>query len=274
MFFEQEDYRTILKTQWVTKSERGLPRSLRSFSQKIGVSSSFLSEVLNRKKSLSVELAFKIALNLNLTDQETQYFCLLVQLDQEKDPIYREVLGKRLKAIKPEHDVFDLSLDLFRVISDWYHYAILELTYIPDFQARPEYIASNLGISLMEAELALDRLTSLELLERDRLGRFRKAHSQLVVQSRVPNAALKSHHLQFLQKCIDSIESQTPKERMSATDVFPIDSKYISKIDRLSREFSSKVLKLSKQSRTKDSVYALAVHCFRVTHPNKKEVQP
>jgi uncharacterized protein (TIGR02147 family) len=265
MVFEHRDYRAFLKTTLAEKAKIREGYSLRGFSEKIGVSNSYLSEVLSEKKSLSVELAFKIAVKLDLTESETQYLCLLVQLEQEKDPAFREELSKRLHALNPRRKTHDLSVDLFKMIADWYHYAILELTYLPGFQFEAKALAKKLGITKVEAELAMERLERLELIEKDESGRYRKTHSYVLAGSQVPNGALKQYHKQILEKAIESLQSQTPKERMSATDIVPIDSRHLPEVDRLSQEFSSAVIKLSEKSKVKDSVYALSVHFFNLT---------
>jgi uncharacterized protein (TIGR02147 family) len=265
MVFEHRDYREFLKTTLTEKASSREGYSLRAFAQKVGVSSSFLSEVLNAKKSLSVELAFKIAVKLDLTETETQYLCVLVQLEQEQDPEFREVLVKRLQRLNPNRITHDLSADLFKSIADWHHYAILEMTYLSGVRLESALIAKKLGISKIEAELALDRLVRLELLEKNaKTGRYAKAHSYVLAQSQIPNGALKQFHQQILEKAIESLKTQSPDERMSATDVIPIDSRHLAKVDRLSREFSAAVLKLSEESKVKDSVYALSVHFFNV----------
>lgn len=274
MIFEHQNYRHFLKETLAERAKAHDGYSLRGFSMKLGVSNSFLSEVLKDKKSLSVELAFKIAVKLDLTEAETQYFCFLVQLEQEKDPKFREELSRRLNALNPRRKAHDLSVDLFKTIADWHHFAILELTYLSGFHLDAASAARKLGIQKVEAELAIDRLARLELLERDEKGRYRKTSSYLIAQSQVPNAALKQYHRGILEKAIESLQLQSPAERMSATDVVPMDSKHLPEIDRLSREFSAAVLRLSEKSAVKDGVYALAVHFFSLTHdpnPEKKE---
>jgi len=265
MVFEHKDYRTFLKTTLTERSKSRDGYSLRGFSEKIGVSNSYLSEVLSSKKSLSMELAFKIAVRLDLTEAETQYLCLMVQLEQEKDPSFREELSKRLNSLNPKRKTHDLSVDLFKVIADWHHYAILELTYLSGFQLNAASASKKLGISKVEADVAIDRLERLELLEKDAKGRYQKTHSYVLAQSHIPNGALKQYHRQVLEKAIESLQTQTPKERMSATDILPLDSKYLGEVDRLSQQFSSAVMKLSEKSVVKDSVYALSVHFFKLS---------
>jgi uncharacterized protein (TIGR02147 family) len=275
MIFEHSDYRTFLRQALAEKSKQQEGYSLRAFAEKLRISNSYLSEVMNGKKALSVDLAFKVALKLNLTDLETQYFCLLVQLTQEEDPVYREEFQKRLNGLNPKRKTHDLSVDLFKIISEWYHLPILEMTYLPSFRATPEYVTRKLGISKSEAELAIKRLFRVELLEKDEKSdgksQVKKAHNYLLTESAVPNSAFKQYHKQMLAKAVESIDEQTPKERMSATDVLALDSKYLPEVDRLSQEFSAAVMRLAEKSKVKDSVYALSVHFFNLTKKQEKE---
>ncbi|MGE3260230.1 MAG: TIGR02147 family protein [Bacteriovoracia bacterium] len=265
MIFEQTNYRVLLKAAWSEKAAKGKGYSLRSLARKVGVSPSFLSEMLNGKKSLSMDLAFKIAVKLGLTETETQNLCLLAQLENEQDPDFRSEILKRINHLHPRKKTHDLSTDLFKVIADWYHFAILEMTHLPGFRLRAESISKSLNISKIEAEVAIERLLRLELLEKTAKGSYRKTHDYVLAQSQISAGALRQFHRQYLEKAQLALEAQSPRERVSATDVLPLNSKYLPEVDRLSREFSSAVLRLSEKTGTKDAVYALGVHCFRLT---------
>lgn len=270
MVYEFADYRTFLKTTLAERSQRSPGYSLRSFSQKIGISNSYLSEVLSAKKSMSVELAFKIAMKLDLTDAETQFLCVQVQLEHETDPELREKLEKRLKQLNPSFVTHDVSADIFKVIADWYHFAILELTMLASFTADAGYIAAKLGISKSDAQAGFERLLRLGLLERTPEGRYRKTHEHVLTQSKVPDQACRHFHRQVLEQALESLESQTPKSRMSATEIMAIDSHYLARVDRLSQEFSAAVWELAEKSKTKDAVYALCTHYFRLSDREQK----
>lgn len=266
MVFIYQNHRDFLQGLVSGKARNRPKMSLRAFAERLGMSNSFLSEVISGKKTLSMEAAFKIAVKLELTDAETQYFCLLVQIDQEQDQDYKEILIRRLKALNPDHKAHDLSLDLFKTMSDWYHFAILELTYVTGLTVNVKTVVERLGISPSEAETALERLRRLELLEVDKTTKkLRKAHDYVITESHVPSSALRILHRQLLERAIDSLESQTPQERVSASDVLAIDTKYVAEMDRLSREFSKAILQLSEKSKVKDAVYACVFHGFRLT---------
>lgn len=265
MIFDYTDYRIFLKNVLAEKAKAGEGYSLRAFAEKLGVSNSYFSEVLGDKKSLSLELAYKVAFKLHLTAAETEYFCLLIQLEKEEDPYFREEFSKRLKALNPKRKTHDLSVDLFAIISNWHHYAILELTQLTGFRLSAAAAAKRLSISKSEAEVAIDRLVRLELLIQDAKHGYLKAHQNLMVASSFHNQGIKQFHKQILQKADESVDRQTPQERLSATEVFPVDSKTLAEADRLSLEFFAAIQKLSERAKVKDAVYALSVHFFNLT---------
>jgi len=92
----------------------------------------------------------------------------------------------------------------------------------------------------------------------------------VIAQSAVSNEALRSFHRQLLEKALKSLETQTPEERVSSSDLVPIDPKYISEVKTASDRFTEELLRLSAKSKRKDQVYCLSVHFFSLTSPQKK----
>lgn len=264
MIFEHQSYRTFLRASLADRSRKAKGYSLRAFALKLGISNAFLSQLLSGKKSLSMDQAFKIGLKLDLTNNEVQYLCLLAQIEDEPDTEYRQVLLGRLSSLNPKRESFDLSVDLFKIVSDWYHFALLELTQITGLTVTAKTAAAKLGISVKEAELAIERLLRLELLEKDK-GKLKKSHGYVLTEAHVSNAACRIFYRQLLEKAMLSLNEQAPPERISSTDLFPIDSKLLPEIERLSREFSQAVLHVAEKSKVKDTVYAWAMHGFRVS---------
>src|SRR5208282_1392201 len=113
MIFQYDNYRSYLKAELADRASKNEAYSLRAFAKKLGFSSSFLSEVIQGKKTLSGDAAAKMAMQLELNETESRYFALLAQLEGEKNPMYRETIQKRLKAINPKREISDLSVDVF-----------------------------------------------------------------------------------------------------------------------------------------------------------------
>jgi uncharacterized protein (TIGR02147 family) len=269
MLLQHDHYRAYLKAELGERVSANPAYSLRAFAQGLGLSCSFLSEVLQGKKNLSAGAAMKVAMRLGLNEVETRYFCLLSRLECEDDPREKESILAKIREINPRRSVQELSVDVFRAIADWYHFAILELTGVSDFTLTPASAARQLGISIHEAAAAIERLQRLELLEEGPRGRLAKAKDHFIASSAVPNAALKSFHRQALAKASAAVLEQPPESRVSSTDLVAIDSRYVEEVRKLSDRFTEDLIKLTDRSKRRDRVFCLSVHFFPLSSERK-----
>lgn len=73
------DFRDLLADIMVSRKARNRGYSKRAFSRDIGVSPSFLVEVMKCKYQPSQKLAASIAKNLKFNEEEVEQFCILVE---------------------------------------------------------------------------------------------------------------------------------------------------------------------------------------------------
>ena len=66
----------------------------------------------------------KIAKLLNFSDTEAEYFYLTSELERAIQPNLREMLSRRLEVLRLNAQQFDLTLDSFKLISEWEHTAV------------------------------------------------------------------------------------------------------------------------------------------------------
>ena len=130
---------------------RNTSYSQRAFAQKLGVSSGALSEIMKGKRSMSPRLKKKISAVLQLSPNE--------QID-----FFDEDLPGNLKPVR--HEYFRLSVDQFHLISDWWHFAILNLVKTKGFKSDHKWIAERLGLSTKIISEAWDRLFRIGHLKR------------------------------------------------------------------------------------------------------------
>lgn len=265
MIYEHLDFKTFLRAVLVEKISRNPSYSLRAMAKNLDVSPSTLSEMIRGKRNLSVERAMQIAAKLGLDSAESEYFCLLVQRGQVKDPGMQEIIQKRMQSLNPEASkINNLSVDLFRMIADWYHSAILHLCDLKDFNFKSTEIAQRLGITVFEAEAAIERLLRLELLSIDENGHAVRTNDFLA-EATIPNESLRKFHKQTLEKAIDSLQSQTPSEKLMRTETITIDPALLPQADQLMEEFVAKLNLLFKKSENKTDVYHLGIQFFNLT---------
>ena len=100
-------------------------------------------------------------------------FARVQQAGPEEVERFLEIRPAGVAPEAPPGDYDRIGLDAFQVISDWYHLAIVELANTPDFRGEPYGIARSLGISVVEARAALERLLRLGMLARSDSGCIR-----------------------------------------------------------------------------------------------------
>jgi uncharacterized protein (TIGR02147 family) len=214
--FSHDSYRSFLQAELAERMQRNPKYSLRAMARALGLASSTLSEVINGRANFSTSTAHRVALALNLKDQETTYLCDLVQLESTRDPETRQMLTDRLRRNYPKHRVAsNLALDQFEQMSNWYHMAMLELPHLRGFKFTAENVAKTLGITKPSAQLAIERLKRLDLIEVEPSGVARRKSPHLKVSSPVKHQAMRKYYRQMLAKIETALSEQTPQERLS-----------------------------------------------------------
>lgn len=265
----QANYRTYLKDELAHRISKNPKYSLRAMAKQIKVSPSLFSDVLKGKKNLSLEKALLVSKALQHSPSEQSYFLLLVQKEVAKSEDLKMSILEKINLINKDHQIHDLQLDLFKTISDWHHFAILELTQIDSFKLSASTAANSLGISIFEASSAIDRLTRLELLSEDTRGHLKKTKDYVMVKSPSANDALRTYHKQTLNLAINSLTQQTEKEKIVGSETFAFNSKHLAEANLLIEECFSKITKLASQKSDQNSIYHLGIQLFKLTRNRK-----
>lgn len=271
MILESTSYRSFLRATLAERVLKNPSYSLRSFARQIGVAPSMLSSVLNGGRNLSIVNAYKVARQLELSDTEAEYFALLVQAESAKTLEHKAAVENKMRALNPDHGMHDLTVDRFRMISTWYHLPILEMAEMTGVALTADSAAAKLGITKNDAQLALERLERLELLSRDSKGRYKKVHDNLLTVSQLPDEGMRRYHRQMLEKAIESIETQTPDEKLIGTFNVAFDPEQLEQAKTILKEFFMKINRLAAKGRSRKKIYHLSTVFFDLTHQQRKK---
>jgi uncharacterized protein (TIGR02147 family) len=155
--FESDvNFQSWLQSELVQRCKRNPSYSLRSMANQIDIDSSSLSQIISGKRKASVKLIRKICQNLKADPRHVEFFVK-----------YAEKRKSRLATVKAEQHYKLMSEDTLSVISIWYHYAIMELISVKQFQNNIFWIAKSLSISVSEAAMAVERLLRLNLIKEE-----------------------------------------------------------------------------------------------------------
>jgi uncharacterized protein (TIGR02147 family) len=272
MFHGESDYRNILKEELESRFQRNSHYSLRAFARDLGVSPARLSDSLAGRAGFSTTVADQIAKKLGFGKEEREYFCTLVEMNHARSKSQRAAAAEKLQSLKSNvsSDYQQVQIDSFKVISDWHHFAILELTAIDGFKSEAQWIADQLEISVFSVEQAIERLIRLDLLEKKK-DVLVATEARTASPSGIPSDAIKKFHTQVLEKAMNAIQVQGVDERDFSTTFMSIDRSRIpeakEKIKKFRREFSQEFANSSK----KENVYCFSTQFFNLTKNSVKK---
>jgi uncharacterized protein (TIGR02147 family) len=258
------DYRVLLKDCFESRIQKNPRYSLRAFARDLSIAPQNLSLILKEKKGISKETAVRIGKKLNLNSKEVNFLCDLVDVVHAKSLNTKKIAELRLSQYKrPSLEFKNISEDSLRIVSDWYHFAILELTYVKGFQSDSKWIAKRLGISVHQTSQAIDRLIRTQFLVKEN-GRYKKAAIHLTTSHEVSSEAIREFNRQVLKKAADALTFQSLAERDLTTMTMAIDVKKIPEAKEKIRKFRHELTEYL-ESGDRTEVYCLSTQLFRFT---------
>jgi len=252
-----ENFRQWLQKEFTDKCRNNPRYSLRSFSRLLETDPSSVSQILSGKRRVSVRAIQKICGRLSVAPA-----------------IYTRLLeGEPAPMALRTATTVQLSADAFAVIADWYHYAILELTYTVGFKSDPRWIAQKLSITPAEATIAIDRLLRLELLTRSRGRLVKKDETVTNYRAGETAPALREFQRQILKKALDAIDFTAPEEKDITSMTMAVNEELLPEARARIKTFRRELCDfLTQGPRTK--VYHLGVQIYPVTTATNQKDLP
>ncbi len=260
--FEHQNYRDFLREHLAQAQERNALFSLRSYAQKLGITASYLSEVLSGKKNLSTAKAAGIGVNLGLSHSEQQYFLEIVQVSDTKNNAALGLLQDRLDNFQRpiKRDIAESRQ--FEMLATWYLIPVLEMTVSAHYQGQAADIAHVLGVSEVQVFEAIQHLHGMNAIEPSEDGGWKKCSGHLILSSEKHNQALKKFHSSLIEKYQRALFDQTPQERYTGSETILIDQEQIPEAHKIMNECLDKLVSLLSKSNERTEPYHLHFGMF------------
>jgi hypothetical protein len=244
--------KNILLAELTKRQTRNSSYSIRAFARDLKMGATSLSDVLAGRRSISKSNLKKVI----------EYLCIS-PLDQEK--LWSHYSGSiRHIAVDEKLYLDELS---FRLISDWYYIAILNLSKLKGNKATSSWISSRIGISKKEAETALQRLVEMKLIKKEN-GKMVRTANPLSTSRDIPSAAIRKHHNQNLQLAEKSLHRDSVHLREFGSITMPINIDKIPAAKDYLLKVREKIADLLSAGETTE-VYTLSFQLFPITKINQ-----
>ena len=186
-------------------------------------------------------------------------------------------LGKRLNlntddffkfVSRGENDEYQMiKVDQFSILSEWYHLAICQLSLLDEFESDAHWVAKRLGIQVMQAQAALDRLIRIGWMEEGEDGRVHYVGGNLSTMDHdITTEALKSYHKEMLHKAEEALDYIPFKKRSSTGMTMAINAEKLEQAKAMIGRFRRKISKFLEQGDSKDEVYHITISLFPLTN--------
>ena len=246
-----KDIGKLLKIELDRRKRNNPAYSLRSFAAYLEVSPATLSQIISGKRGVSFKKLNMLMDKLGLTPKEQS----------------RAIRMLKRKKSEPQRETV-LKDDQFRLISDWFHYAILSLGELSESKSDPRWIASRLNIKVEQANDALMRLERLGIIE-IKEGRFRQVADPLNTTSDIPSNSIRRYHKGVLGLAQDRIDRIPVEQRHYTTMTMAVNSKHLAEAKRLTQEYKDDMANLMEDG-VADDVYQLSIQLFPLTFKGSK----
>lgn len=263
--FEFKDhYSYLLHKLDKARSKRGIKTKLSEFLQ---IQPAFLSQVLSKKYSLSLEQAEKVNRFFYHSSEESNFFILLVsrdkagttQLQQHYQSQIENILKKRLLVVERLGKKYEISSEEKGIYySSWMYSAIHIACTIPELKTCKD-ISGYLGISSQQCLKVLDYLVNIQLLKKSD-----DHYSVTNSWARLDNSSpyIVKHHSNWRQKSIQSLDNQNDEDlhysgvySMSHETAHKIKDSFLSLLKQQTKE-----IELSRE----EDLYVVGVDFFKL----------
>lgn len=247
----------LLREELARRASRNPKYSLRAFAKTLGLSSSFVSKLMNGQRPLTKKTFAKISPYLSLSPVQVSNLM--------------ESMGEKAH-LNLKFD--NLDPDRFQLISDWYHFAILELSTVQGIVLNPKSVSACLEISIHEAKVALERLQRLGLLNQENELSPAPVRNFSTLGPKFASEANRNQQRQILQMAIRALDEIPIEHRNQSSVTLAIPMSRLNeakaKITAFRREFSRDLQRHGER----DSVYHLSISFYPVTVSHPKKIKP
>lgn len=227
--------------------------SMRAYATRLGLDSSTLSKILRGKRTITQEMFEHLSARLALGGE---------QKNRLLQSAYQQHGASQARTFQP------IAQDVFKVIGDWYHFAILELMQTRNFRPDARWVARRLGLSTSVVHAALQRLVRAGYLKMQGRTWTDQVGNTSTGDPGEDKAAFRKLQAQLLEKATEALEAVPFEKRDQSSLTFAVHPSRLPELKQRLDEFRRSIAHLAESDDDREAVYCLLLSLFPVTKEN------
>ncbi|MCQ2122623.1 MAG: TIGR02147 family protein [Fibrobacter sp.] len=276
---EYQDYRSFMR-DFYEERKRSSAFTWREFAKLAGFASSgYLKLVCDGKTRLSQVGAEKVAVAMELTGFQIEYFCRMVEFCDGTTDVQKQKAFVRMQKLAADNKVRILGGEFYSYFSNWINPALRELAPIMP-GAKPIDMARVLCPSVPAADVrySLDLMIQMGLLKKtvNKKGEivYQQEDSGLNPefnpdQKAALNVAMRALQKKYARIASDSLEEFPPSERHLSGKTVGLDRKAYERIVAEIADFHKRIENILLDVKEYDRVYRLSMQLFPLSRDLK-----
>ena len=228
--------------------------------------------VLHGQRSITAELAEKIADCVRLCKKEKQYFLLMVAYaNAKKIQVKHDILQQMLTMVRA-CSVRSILPEQYQFYDKWYYTVLREMVELIEVKEDFSFLGDLLqpAIKPKEVRQALGVLQKLGLVHKNRDGRFVRTDTIVSCGENVKSLAMSSFQHEMIDLAKRALKEIPRSERDISTVTLSIDSDAWERMKRQLAAFRSELLELASTVTKPDRVVQVYLQSFPLTQISGK----
>lgn len=253
---KQQDFREYLISEFKSRQVKNSKYSLRAYSKHLEIDSSHLSKILKGQRPLNEQLVATMGTKLGLSRPQIEKFKAGTPKPYGKN--------RSLDTMELD-DCYQLKLDQLALISEWHHYAIMEIMKHPRFEPRPAWLAKELQLNEDVITKAIERLKRIGLLEVQGDGSWKDisdGFSTHVLGNDLTSRAHRAYQSQVLRLANTALFRVPIERRDHSTIVVASSAKKLREAKNKIKTFRRELAEFLEDCDEKSEVYHLSISLF------------
>jgi len=237
-----ENLRVAVQTEFVKRCKKNSAYSLRAYAKFLETDQSLLSKILRDERRISKKAAARLGAKLGIRPSE---------------------IAEKKETFLP------LADDEFAAISEWYHFAILELFKTKGFAPTAAHVAKRLGLHITEAQAALERLHRLGIIRLEKKRATLNSKNNSFTNNAATTEARKLLQKRLLEKSLEAVELVPFAERDHGSLTVAIDPKRMPEFKEKLRQVRQELGEFFQPEGKGEEVYQLQISFFPLTRADR-----
>jgi uncharacterized protein (TIGR02147 family) len=270
-FSDVADYRDLLKSYYEQRKKEMPFYSYRMMGDKLGLDSSYLYRVLQKKQHLPAHVIPAAKELLDFDGRSAEYFDLLVAAGVAKSADKKAELMAKAVALR-DVERHSLQQAELKFLENWWIPAVRAYLDLNGGIVNIKKIAKDLcpPITEEQAAEAIEILKEVGLVKNVASGRLALTDAHLTVGGQEKSAAVRHFQKQVLFLASEALETVPVNERNISTLTLSVDQACFDDLGEMLREFRRLVQKRVDESKRPDRVMQLSMAFYPVAKTNGK----